>query len=536
MKQLFLTVLGVSGGTTAVILAVLLFSTSINRRFTARWKYWIWIALAVRLLIPWNPSLTSSPAAVRVELPDAAVDLTLAAPASGQPSQGAGQTAPAGLAEETEPAVTAVELASWAWASGAVLFLGWQTAAYHGFRRRIFRWSRPVAADGAVASALAQQKAELGVTETVRAVVCRRVASPMTFGFFRPVLVLPREDYAGEELAFILRHELTHCRRRDIWYKALMMAANAVHWFNPVVWWMAREAARDLELSCDAAVVSGADAGARRRYSEVILAGIRRESLIGTPLSTHFYGGKNTMKERFANILSAKKRRTGAVAFAAVLLCVALVGGLVACGAKSSESPSDSSSQSATALTQEQIDAYNAGFTPTVTNAAGVTDGNPVCCFFTSEYTQPKDLDFAEFMRYFPGGSAVTDQTEFDALKASADWTFGADATLDNMPVPIHKYTVEQINAVLQQYAGITVSDLSKSTGFGGDLIYLKEYDAYYNFTSDAGWGMFTSTDGEAQDGIVKLYSRGGEATMLLTLKDLGDGAYQILSFGKAQA
>ena len=69
----------------------------------------------------------------------------------------------------------------------------------------------------------------------------------MTLGLLRPVIVLPPE-VPEADLPLILRHELCHIRRRDLWYKGVMLLANAVHWFNPLVWRMAGQAGRDAAM------------------------------------------------------------------------------------------------------------------------------------------------------------------------------------------------------------------------------------------------------------------------------------------------
>lgn len=73
----------------------------------------------------------------------------------------------------------------------------------------------------------------------------------MIIGFIKPVLVLPEEQYSSEELFFILKHELIHLKRGDVYFKLLFVTANTVRWFNPLIWIMQKEAAIDMELSCD---------------------------------------------------------------------------------------------------------------------------------------------------------------------------------------------------------------------------------------------------------------------------------------------
>ena len=58
----------------------------------------------------------------------------------------------------------------------------------------------------------------------------------MMTGFVKPRILLPDADFTTDELRLILKHELVHYKRRDLWYKGLVLAANAIHWFNPAVY------------------------------------------------------------------------------------------------------------------------------------------------------------------------------------------------------------------------------------------------------------------------------------------------------------
>lgn len=341
MEKIFLTLLEISAASAAVILFITLLSSLINRNFTAKWKYWFWMVLAVRLLIPFNFSFESAPARVEVNIPTAPITLPAAPVAPTPPIQPAEpMPVPIQPTQSAAPVLTTVQLLILVWLVGMIVFLLWQAVSYLRFRRQVIRWGLPVPKGDMICTVLQQAEAELKIDGDSHVLICKEVSSPMMIGFFRPLLILPHGEYNAQDLSYILRHELTHYKRRDIWYKALMLIACAVHWFNPAVWLMVREASRDLEISCDAAVMRDADMEERRQYSETILACIHRELRVKTALSTHFYGGKKTLKERFANILSTKKRRTGAIAFAVVLLCGGIVGGLVACSMQD-ETPTD---------------------------------------------------------------------------------------------------------------------------------------------------------------------------------------------------
>ena len=104
-------------------------------------------------------------------------------------------------------------------------------------------------------------------------------ASPMVIGIFKPLVVLPEIQYSEQELYFILKHELVHLKRRDVLLKLLFVAANAVHWFNPIVWSMQKEAVVDMELSCDERVVQGMDFADRKAYTETLFAALHRKHM-----------------------------------------------------------------------------------------------------------------------------------------------------------------------------------------------------------------------------------------------------------------
>lgn len=234
----------------------------------------------------------------------------------------------------------------------------------------------------------------------------------------------------------------------------------------------------------------------------------RRTSLLIA--ATTMTGGKRSIKERIMRIAKKAKRIIPAVIAIAAVAVVAA--GCTFTGAKGEQAE-------IIPLTADEMEAYNKAFEPLLYDEQGnPTDVNPINQFLTSYYDRPEDINLAELLRYFPSDSDVTDKTEFEALKDSENWPFGTDVTLADMPVPIHKFSDGTVNQALEEYMGITLDDLS---GVGmEELIYLKDYDAYYNFTSDAGFVSFTCTSGERQGDLVCLF---GE-TETLTLKIQGDG------------
>ena len=178
------------------------------------------------------------------------------------------------------------------------------------------------------------------------------------------------------------------------------------------------------------------------------------------------------------------------------------------------------------ALTAEEIAQVNEAFAPFDERENG-SYMNPVCSFFTSYYERPEDLNLVEFLRYFGlGNGPVEDGPEFEALKAAEGWPFHVDH-LDQMPVPIHRYSRADVDAYLEEHAGITTADLTTFPASSADLLYLPEYDAFYNFTSDAGPGVFICETGR-REGDLLILTGGGEE---LTLEETEAGRYLFRSF-----
>ncbi|WP_185602027.1 M56 family metallopeptidase [Paenibacillus sp. 598K] len=153
----------------------------------------------------------------------------------------------------------------------------------------------------------------------VRILQSDRIFSPLTYGIFRPVVLLPKHmDWTDEaRLRYILTHEFVHIRRWDTLTKLVMAAALCIHWFNPLVWLMYVLSNRDMELSCDEAVVRTCVGDVRSEYALTLLGLGERKSRF-MPLVNNF--NKNAIEERIVSIM--KMTKTSLVGAIAALLLV----------------------------------------------------------------------------------------------------------------------------------------------------------------------------------------------------------------------
>lgn len=329
----FLTVLlQCSLSMTLVTLAYAVVLPLLSKRYTAKWRYLIWLVIAVGWIIPFRPQFDLFPVQ---ETPIPMNPGPLIPPAGGflPPAVTA--------AGEAVSALTAVPF-WWApaaiWAAGAAGILLYHALRHIRFMSMVRRWSEPVT-DLESLGILDDLKSELNIKAPIKLSVCQSITSPVLVGLFRPAILLPPVRIPEEKLSLILKHELVHFKRHDLWYKMLVLAAEILHWFNPVIYLMARSTATQCEISCDALVLDGADSQQRRQYGEMILDVVRNNAKLTTAFSTGFYGGKQSMKNRISAIMDSKKKKAGLMVLCVVLVAVITAGAALAANQK----PSDSS-------------------------------------------------------------------------------------------------------------------------------------------------------------------------------------------------
>lgn len=338
METFLLNLLKTSLLGSLAILAMLVLKPLWRERYRAKTRCWLWLALAAFLLLPVDFSVKNAP--VQAAPPK---DYTLFVGTDktaiqstdnlfGDMAEKSGQS-PAAVrdtiiqrpvtnpAQKTTRYIPVTTILFYGYLAGAAAFLLYQGLSYALFRRTVRRWKRDVArAD--YAAMLSDTARDLGVSAP-EMIVCEAISTPAVTGLLCPRLLLPHERYDVQELRYILRHELCHLKRRDMLLKLVLLAANAMHWFNPVVYLMLRQADEDIELACDSAATDGLELPERAAYSRTLLAAVQ-SSVRALPATTCFGGTVERLKRRITNVLGAQKKRgLGVVALVLALTLTA---------------------------------------------------------------------------------------------------------------------------------------------------------------------------------------------------------------------
>lgn len=330
MNTVLKTFLSMSVSGSLLILALLLGKRFFRDRISRQWQYYIWLAVILRLLLPFGPE-TSLLGRVYQDADQAIIQ---AAPFAGPqlPPHVSGDVSAA--MPEQEPATAcplrsigamAADHIGLIWLAAALGLLLRKVTAYQGFIRYIRAGLVPVS-DTEMLDRLSLTAERAGVKKPVELGVNPLVSSPMLVGFFRLCIVLPDADVSEKDFSYIVLHELTHYRRRDLLYKWLVQLTVCLHWFNPLVHWMSREIADACEFSCDEAVLALVGPESAQDYGKTLLDAMAAVGKWGKNPGAVLLG-ENTklLKERLGAIVNFRKKSKAArLLTGALTLCVIL--------------------------------------------------------------------------------------------------------------------------------------------------------------------------------------------------------------------
>lgn len=306
--------------TALPVIAVILLARLLLKKAPKKYSYALWLVVAFRLVCP--VALESPVGLVQTDraevLTQEWADHTYVAPtrtffesAEGydravehgrEPVSGGVEnyvvTAPDGVSAPATVGTTVLPIAAALWLLGLAAMLGWMVASV----LRLHRIVRTAV------------RREGNVWE------CDNIPTPFVFGIFRPRIYIPFR-MEEEEQTYVLAHERHHIRRGDHIVKPLALLLLAVYWWNPAVWLCWVLFCRDMEMSCDEAVLAKLGDSVKAAYSLSLVDFARR-----SPVALAF--GEHDAAHRVKNVLNWKRAKPAVVflALALVVLVAAVCG------------------------------------------------------------------------------------------------------------------------------------------------------------------------------------------------------------------
>jgi len=212
------------------------------------------------------------------------------------------------------------------WVIGAIAFAAWQTYCYHRFLKTLKLTRTSVPKTSEVAMLLPVIKETLGLKREVQLAYSVMIRSPFLIGLRKPTIYLPMKNSANVDMGMVFHHELIHLKRKDLWIKALILVARALHWFNPLVHMLSKDIHMWSELSCDEEVVKGMSLVDRKRYGETILNLVAGSRNLPIQFCSSLSGDGKQLKRRLTFMLNVKnvKKKTFVVAISTLFVVAAI--------------------------------------------------------------------------------------------------------------------------------------------------------------------------------------------------------------------
>lgn len=216
------------------------------------------------------------------------------------------------------------------WLAVSIILILYYLVSYQKQYRKVIRWSRENSEE-----AVSQMVLETADTLQMKKLPQIRVfentdRSPFVMGGLKEMVVLPKEDLSKKDMQYILKHEMIHLKRKDIWLEVFFTGLCCIYWFHPLVWIMRTLFRQSMELSCDVAVVENMPYEERKEYCDILMwyAGQKGK---GTHIGILEYAGNSYfLKRRFSVILEEKqsghKKKTVCTAVMGIVLLLLNMG------------------------------------------------------------------------------------------------------------------------------------------------------------------------------------------------------------------
>ncbi len=290
---------------SAVALLYIALSQLLKNKWSAKYRYYLWLFVLVGFLTPFKPPVGKPVYEIEVTVNSSSVQ---------------GENAQMGV----------WFFLSVIWIVGMVLLTAYYVFKQCQFNKYVNRFAKPC---GKITESIVQAEAmQMGISR-VKILTLPGCTTPMMTGFRMPIIMLPEKIYSKDELKLIIKHELSHYKRWDLPYKIFMLVCRIVHWFNPLMPLFVRHIERECELACDEIVMRGESAVNKKLYCQTVLEAVSEQNgnhAVTPIIASNFCRRKSYIGYRLSMILAADGKKSFAVVCLIVIFAVLFSGTVIA--------------------------------------------------------------------------------------------------------------------------------------------------------------------------------------------------------------
>lgn len=176
--------------------------------------------------------------------------------------------------------------------------------------------------DASISSLVDMAKLQMDITAPIQVYYSTAFRSPVLFGSIFPRLILPydiKDRLNKKELEYVIYHELSHFKSKDILIFQILSVLQCMHWFNPFVWIAISVFKDDIELSCDARTLSRLSPKGYKGYGKAIISMLESFSRPSRFSSYAGFGSKMAYLKKRITLVSRFKKRNVIWSFLAVV-------------------------------------------------------------------------------------------------------------------------------------------------------------------------------------------------------------------------
>jgi len=303
----FLTATAIS---SMVIAIILLAKKCLKSHIAMQWHYTLGLLYFVLLAIPLIPRRLFSRISIGDFLHNLNLNIEVAGITNTTPLSGIAGLYNADIFQDYAVSVSRVTMDSLGiifagiWVAGIILSLAFTLCCNRNLR--LIKESVKPVKDIELVSLFHQCKREVGVTKNISLGSSILIKSPMTMGFFKPLVILPATKMTLNDARYAMLHELTHCKKRDVQINGLMCLFQILYWFNPLVYVAFKQMRLDRELACDTSVLELLPYEHQINYGKTLLSFALAHPAVLT-LAANIGDAKPHIITRVKHIVSYKK-------------------------------------------------------------------------------------------------------------------------------------------------------------------------------------------------------------------------------------
>lgn len=356
MERLWDIVLTTSYQGAIVGIVILLVKSILKNKLSAKWHYLIWMILIVKLILPFGPEskisifnilpnetstqnfiintgtqVNTSNTELNYENADKELNKNVNNNFSNQSNSQEILNGNNSYTENTNnnvnnKASNIFKFIPYIWAIVSINILAFSIIVYTILNIRLSK--NNIQPSDKLKEIFTIAKGKIKTGHKVKIVINKYISTPALSGVLKPKILLPTNmtNLSDKELEYVFLHELSHYKRKDIFINYILLVLQAIHWFNPVIWYLLKKVREDIEFATDEKVLKILEEKEYKDYAKSILSVLEKvNASLFYPRLVSMANDKKKVEKRIRIIKDMKFTKKKQLMFTIVGIIVVLI-------------------------------------------------------------------------------------------------------------------------------------------------------------------------------------------------------------------